>query len=449
MTTCIRNGLVCLGDRIQRADVLVRNGAIAAIVEPSTAEADEVIDASGAFVLPGMIDVHTHIDDHIGSFLLADDYRSGTRVAVENGITTLVTFITETAATPLSSAVDKALRKASGNCHSDHWWHLTPTRFDVDGWETIERLIGKGFRLFKFYTTYRQAGLFSSYDHLDWVFEKLAEKDVQFLIHCEDDEILGAVRLSQEEWKHPWAHARSRPPQAEMIAVREVLRRAERRNAAVHIVHVSTPGALDLIQDARSAARVTCETCPQYLFLDESWLQREDGHRWICSPPLRSGPMRAAMENAAGNGSVDLFATDHCAFSRSDKDGRRGSVQDVPNGIAGIGALPHLVFKIFAGRSREPMLEMVKHLSTNPAKLLGAHPRKGAIQPGADADLTLLRVGDVDRPVRSSLSDVHESYPGMTSRLEVGHVLLRGEVVVRNGSLVKPDVRSGRPLWPV
>jgi dihydropyrimidinase len=449
VTTCIRNGLVCLDDRIQQADVLVRDGRIVAITDPATAEAGDYIDATGAFVLPGMIDVHTHIDDRIGSYQLADDYRSGTRVAVENGITTIATFVTETTDKSLTAAVDVALQKASGNCYADHWWHLTPIRFDLDGWDAIEVLMRKGFRLFKFYTTYRQAGLLSSYDHLEWIFEKLAGRDVQFLIHCEDDDILAAVHVPREEWAHPAAHARSRPPQAEMVAVREVLRRAERHQAAVHIVHVSTPGALELIEDARPAVRVTCETCPQYLFLDESWLRREDGHRWICSPPLRSSQMRMAMEAAACHGGVDLFATDHCAFSRSDKDGHRTSVREVPNGIAGIGALPHLAFRLLAAHCSEPMLEMAKRLSTNPAKLLGAYPRKGALQPGADADLVVMRVGQTEHPVRSSLSDVHETYAGMTSGLEIEHVLLRGAKTVLNGCVLKPEERSGRPLWPV
>ena len=177
------------------------------------------------------------------------------------------------------------------------------------------------------------------------IFERLSGQGLQFLIHCEDDATLSAVHLPDEEWKHAIAHARSRPPHAEVLAIKEVLHRAERQRAAVHIVHVSTPEGLALIQDARSSARVTCETGPQYLFLDDSWLMRGDGHRWVCSPPLRSPQMREGLVTMAARGAVDLFATDHCAFTREDKDMCRTSMHEVPNGIVGIGALPHLVYK--------------------------------------------------------------------------------------------------------
>jgi dihydropyrimidinase len=446
--TLIRNGAVCFEDRIQRADILVRDARIAEVGDTLSTDADHCVDAEGAFVLPGFMDIHTHLDDRIGRYALADDYLSGTRIAVENGITTLATFVTESADAMLEDALGAAQQRASGRCYTDHWWHLTPIRFDTEGWHALDRLIARGFRHVKLYTTYRPAGIFSDYDQLERIFEKLSGHGIQFLIHCEDDAALSAVHLPDDEWKRPLAHARSRPPGAEVLAIREVLRRAQQQQAAVHIVHVSTPEGLALIQDARSAVRVTCETGPQYLFLDESWLMRGDGHRWICSPPLRSPEMRKALVTMAARGAVDLFATDHCAFTRADKDACRASVREVPNGIAGIGALPHLVYSLFAGTGIDPMLEMTRRLSANPARLLGVYPRKGAIQPWADADLVICRLTASERPLRSSLAEVHESYPAMKSQLQFEHVFLRGQEVVRDGRLLNPDERRGRTLWP-
>ena len=443
MTTLIQNGLVCSDDRIRRADVLVRDGRIEEVAETVATGADVLVDADGMFVLPGFIDIHTHIADRIGPYTLADDYQSGTHVAVENGITTIATFVTETPEVPLEEGVAQALGKARGNCFADYWWHLTPTRLDEDGWSAIDRLAARGFRNIKLYTTYRQAGLYTDYDQLEWIFEKLSGRGIQFLVHCEDDEILSAVRLPDDTWEHAAAHAQSRPPQAEICAVREVLRRAERQQAAVHIVHVSTPGALELIQDARASVRVTCETCPQYLFLDDSWLQREDGHRWICSPPLRTAPMRDALAAMAADGAVDLFATDHCAFTCEDKDRHRRSIREVPNGLAGIGALPHLVYALHSHCGTDAMMDLTRRLSANPARLLGVFPRKGTLRPGADADLCICRVSSTSRPLRSSLARVHETYPGMNSGLHVEHVFLRGSEIVCDGRMVNPDEKRG------
>jgi dihydropyrimidinase len=448
VTTLIRNGTVCFEDRLERADILVRGSSIAEVAAGITVQADRSVDVDGAFVLPGLIDIHTHIADRIGRCALADDYASGTRVAIENGITTLATFVTESAGVRLEDALGEAQEKSSGNCYADYWWHLTPIRFDEEGWRALDRLIARGFRLLKLYTTYREAGIFSDYDQLEWIFQRLAGHDVRFLVHCEDDATLSAIHLPDEEWQHPIAHARSRPPHAEVLAIREVLQRAGRHDAAVHVVHVSTPEGLAAIQEARSSVRVTCETGPQYLFLDESWLMRADGHRWVCSPPLRTVQMRNVLAAMARGGAVDLCATDHCAFTRADKDRYRTSVREVPGGVAGLGALPHLVYRLFAEPGHDPMLELARRLSANPARLLGVYPRKGAIQPGSDADLVICRITSSERPLRSSASDVYETYPEMISPLYIAHVFLRGREVVRNGQLLNPDERRGGSLWP-
>jgi dihydropyrimidinase len=158
--------------------------------------------------------------------------------------------------------------------------------------------------------------------------------------------------------------------------------------------------------------------------------------------------MRKALVTMAAQGAVDLFATDHCAFTRKDKDECHVSVREVPSGIAGIGALPHLVYRLFAQTDHEPMLELTRRLSANPARLLGVYPRKGVIQPWADADLAICRITASDRPLRSSLSDVHETYPEMKSHLHVEHVFLRGQEVALDGQLLNPENRRGRTLWP-
>ena len=418
MSAILKDGQVVLEDRTVKTDIRIEGGRIAAMGEMPAGAGDQVIDAAGRWVLPGFIDVHTHLDDRIGEYTLADDYRSGTECAITNGVTTLATFVTETADVPLEAAVRIAGEKASGSCFCDYWWHLTPIRFDTSGWQTIRALVNRGFRSWKLYTTYRDAGLYLDYDQMSGVFEGLADEHVQFLVHCEDDKTLAGVHLTDDEWGRATAHARSRPSSAEVIAVREVLKRAEAANVRVHIVHVSTAEAADLIDAARGRVEVTCETAPHYLFLDESQLARTDGHRWICSPPLRPKPVREALAHKALGGSIDLFATDHCAFLRGDKDSLDNGMRFVPKGLAGIGALPHMIRALYADQLPERFVDFAQRLSTHPARLLGVYPRKGAITVGADADVAVVSLDGPPRPVRSSLAEVHETF----SRRHLQHV---------------------------
>lgn len=446
----IRGGRVWQDGRLRDADILVRDGHIAAVGQIREAgEQVESLDARGLAILPGFIDVHTHIDDRIGRFTLADDFCSGTRCAVENGITTLGTFVTESTDVPLEKALSSMTARAAGNLHCDLVCHITPTRFDAAGWQAIDAVLERGIRTVKLYTTYRQSGLYADYDQIERVFATLGSRLVRFLVHCEDDMLLSRAAADIKDWGRPLAHEQARPVAAEVAGIRAVLERAETQHARLHIVHVSTPEGADLIGAAKGDLDVTCETAPQYLTFDAGWLAREDGHRWICSPPLRSSALRLELVQRALQGSFDLFATDHCAFRKADKDSGRDDCRLVPNGLPGIGALPHVIYRLFQKAGGDGLFALATHLSENPARMLGLYPRKGSVSTGADADLVFLSAGGPGRPVRSSLADTYEPYEGMESVLTVQRVLLRGVPVVENGKLFDPGNRRGACLWEI
>jgi dihydropyrimidinase len=442
MTTLIRNGRLAVEGRIVEADLLLDQGRIAEVGRGIGA-AERVIDAGGAYVLPGFIDFHTHVDDRIGRFELADDYESGTRVGILNGVTTLCTFVTQGAGTTLGQSLRTARAKAEGRCHANVAWHLTPTRFEeADGVE-LEGLVRSGYRTVKLYTTYRAAGLLSDEARLEELFRRLGPLGVRFLLHCEDDGLLSSVDPARLDLSRAASHARLRPAEAEVASIEALLALAARCGVPLHVVHVSTVAGAERIRDARSLQDVTCETGPQYLWLDESWLEREDGHRWICSPPLRGD--RTRFRELARGGAFDMFATDHCPFRRDDKDDRDpADVRSVANGLAGLGALPHLAWKLWEDDPDRAALELSVRLSRSPAERLGLGGRKGALRPGLDADVVVLEPNGVPRPVRSSLRDVHETYPGFISTLTLRHVFLDGESVVEEGRLVNADRRRGQ-----
>jgi len=448
MTTLVRNGRVVLDEGIEPLDIFVEDGRIAALLAPgSEARADQVIDASGCYVLPGFIDFHVHLDDRIGTFYLADTYESGSRVALLNGITTLCSFVTQGSGETLLQALNTARRKAEGTSHADLLWHLTPTRFEPADWAALERLATTGYRTFKFYTTYKPAGIFADAERLDEVFRRLEPLGARFLVHCEDDDLMAGVDVAGLDLHRPGSHGRLRPERAELLAVEALLDLAAHRGVPLHVVHVSTVAAAEALVLARGTVDVTCETCPQYLWLEDTWLDRKDGHRWLCSPPLRGD--RPRFRELAKAGAFDLLATDHCAFSRQDKDAWDSrDVRTAANGIAGLGALPHLAWRLWEDEPDRAALELAHRLSRNPALRAGIADRKGALRPGLDADLVVLDPNGPERPVVSSLSDTYETYPGFTSRLAFRHVLLRGERVAALGSLLRPETPAGILLQP-
>ncbi len=232
MKLLIRNGHVWQDGRLEDADILVEEGRIAAVGQiDDMGQGVPVHDAKGRAVLPGFIDVHTHIDDRIGAFALADDFSSGTRCAVENGITTLGTFVTESGAMPLREAFVATTARARGRVYCDLVCHITPTRFDHDGWRAIDEILARGVRTVKLYTTYRHAGIYSSYDQIERVFATIGSRPVRFFVHCEDDVLLTGAAAGISRWDEPIAHAHARPVAAEVAAIRAVLERAILQNA--------------------------------------------------------------------------------------------------------------------------------------------------------------------------------------------------------------------------
>jgi len=443
MNTIIRNGRLVLDDRIVESDLLVEGERIGPLGKGLPAGDAKTIDASGCYVLPGLMDFHTHVDDRIGRFHLADDYASGTRIALLNGITTLCTFVTQSPDNTLRQALRTARRKAEGHCHTDVAWHLTPTSFSERDWRDLEDLACSGYLTFKFYTTYRSAGIFADEHLLETVFRRLGPLGVRFLVHCEDDACIAAVDASHLDLARGSTHARLRPEEAEIRSIEALLALAARCRVSLHVVHVSTQGGAERIAQAKETQDVTCETCPQYLWLDESWLDRPDGHRWLCSPPLRNG--RERFRELAQAGAFDMVATDHCPFAQADKDDWDGQdIRTVANGLAGVGALPHLAWKLWADDPDRAAGELALRLSRNPARRLGCSDRKGALRTGMDADIAILDPRGPVRAVQSSLAGVHETYPGFQSPLTFRHVLLRGAHAVDEGRLLLPP--AGRPL---
>ena len=448
MKILVRGGTVYSRGQAASGDVLIEDGVIVAVGDcRGLTGGARIIEAGGCHVLPGLIDLHVHIDDTIGRFRLADTWESGSRAAAGAGITTLGGFITQRNEEPLAAAVERAAGRAAGYSFCDYLWHLTPTRFAKDDWADILRLQKSGWRTFKFYTTYCESGLFSSYNRLTEIAERLTPGGARLLVHAEDEGVLTLAQARSAMPVRASDHGRQRPPEAELRAVERVAEIAAATGAWFHIVHVSTPEAAEAIGRARGRARLTCETAPHYLFLDDSWLKRPAGHRWLCTPPLRDAARARRLREMAGGGAFDTYASDHCAFSIEDKDRGRKDICSAPMGLAGIGALPRLVFALERERPERAFAEMSLRLAANPALLAGLEGRKGALDPGLDADVAVFELADRDEAISSGGAGSPETYPGFGSRLRLRHLFLRGRPLVADGAWIGTDAAPGRCLW--
>jgi len=448
MKILVCGGTVYSQGRGVSGDVLIEGDTFAAVGDcRGLTGGARVIEAGGCHVLPGLIDLHVHIDDTIGRFRLADTWESGSRAAAAAGITTLGGFITQRPEESLDAAIERAAQLAAGHAFCDYLWHLTPTRFSARDWAEILRRQESGWRTFKFYTTYRESGLYTSYERLAEIAGRLSPGDARLLVHAEDEDVLAQARSSAAEPLRAAHHGRLRPAEAELRAVKRVAATAAATGAWFHIVHVSTPEAAQSIGRARGRARLSCETAPHYLFLDDTWLRRADGHRWLCTPPLRDAASAGRLREMARAGAFDIYATDHCAFSIEVKDRGREDCRSAPMGLAGIGALPRLVFALEQERPERAFVEMSLRLAENPARLAGLEDRKGKLAPGLDADLAVFEIAKREEPLASGGAGSPETYPGFRSPLRLRHLFLRGRQLVADGIWSGADTAPGRCLW--
>jgi dihydropyrimidinase len=425
MNIQIKNCKIPVGGKFICKDIFINGDKI---TFDGNLRIDKVIDAEGCYALPGFIDIHTHLDDYIGKYYLADTYRSASEIALRNGFTTLFNFITQKPSEDLYSSISEAEKKVTADCGVNFYFHLTPVEFTDNDFKKFDNLIQRGFRTFKFYTTYRQSGLYCSYLKLDEIFSRLSGYDIRVLIHCEDDDVLSRHNPAEINLANAFSHSLMRPPEAEITAIEKVLDLAIKYSVPLHIVHVSTPEGAKMIYNAKLKYDfISCETCPQYLLLDDSILKKNDGYRYICSPPLRSRESADEMIRLANEEYFDIYTTDHCAFSKKDKDENKDDISRVPNGLPGIGGLVHNIYNILKGTEEEKLLHITKHLSKIPALLTGIYPEKGTLQEGSKADIVILKPGKQHK-IKSSLSDVYDPYENFSSELYVTYTISEGRI---------------------
>ncbi len=364
------------------ADVLVDGEQITALAARGSeqarswaAAADRVLDAAGLYVLPGGIDVHTHMEMPFGGTFSADTFETGTRAAAWGGTTTIVDFAVQAKGTSLLATLDKWHAKADGNCAVDYGFHMIVSDVNDTTLKEMESCIGAGVNSFKMFMAY--PGVFYATDgEILRAMQRAADTGAMIMMHAENgiaiDELV--ARALAEGRTDPVQHGLTRPPELEAEATHRAITLARVTGAPLYIVHLSAAQALQAVTEARDTGQnVFAETCPQYLYLSLDDLARPDfeGAKYVASPPLRPREHQASLWRGLRTNDLSVVSTDHCPFCFKDqKELGRGDFSKIPNGIPGVEHRMDLLHQgVVAGELS--LARWVEVASATPARMFG------------------------------------------------------------------------------
>ena len=458
----VRGGTVVDAMAARRADVLVRGGRIAAVGPDLDTSGARIIDAGGAYVIPGGVDVHTHFALPVGAATSADDFESGTLAAACGGTTCVIDYA-GAGREPWREALATWHGRAVGRAVVDYGFHLTVTELPEAPAAVVHRFrqfTERGIASVKLYMAYPDRLMV---DDATLARALVASRRTggRVCVHAEDGatiESLTAAALAQGR-TGPAAIPSARPPSSEAEAICRAAALARHAGAWLYVVHISSEAGLRAVLAARGeGVDIHGETCPHYLHLDQARLEAGE-QDFVCAPPIRTAADRAALWSALGDGDLDIVSTDHCPFTQEDRRrGTRGSgwadFTEIPGGLSGVETRLSLVYQgVRAGAlSLERWVDVT---SSAPARLFGLDDCKGALLTGLDADLVVFDPEATRRLDALSLHSRadHSPYEGITVTGWPALTLSRGRIVAAGGEPADAEPGWGRfvrrtPLYP-
>src|SRR6476660_1240130 len=440
MRTLIKNGTVVTATDQYKGDILVDGETISVIGTALDIHADKVIDAAGKYVLPGGIDVHTHLDMPFGGTRSADDFESGTMAAAFGGTTSIVDFAIQYRGQTLHHAWETWMKKAEGKAVVDYGFHMIITELNDHVEQEMDALVRQGITSFKLFMAY--PGVFMLDDAS--IFRALlrtGQNGGTICMHAENGGVIDVLvqRALAEGKTAPKYHALTRPARAEGEATHRAIALAEMADVPIYIVHLSAAEALEMVTEARDRGLPAyAETCPQYLFLSYDNYEEPgfDGAKYVMSPPLRARETQKNLWRGLVYNDLQVISTDHCPFCmKEQKVLGEGDFSKIPNGAPGIETRMSLVYDGGVREGRISLNRFVELTSTSPAKIFGLFPRKGTIAPGSDADIVIF---DPRKTITLAASTLHmkvdyNPYEGRDVTGVAETVLSRGRVIIENG----------------
>lgn len=449
--TVVKGGNVMTPAGAFTGDVGITDEKITALGADLDATGAKVIDAAGHHVIPGVLDVHVHLALPFMGAVSADDYRSGTRAGARGGVTTVIDFAIPYAGDSLSAAADNWHKKAEGKALIDYTFHICVTRWDEHR-DQIKGMVDRGFSTFKEFMIYASEGWQSDDRAMFSTLEKMKEYGSMLLVHAESARVLDELieRYHTPELMKKYGarlHPMTRPNFVEAEAIERAVHWSEVTGGQLYIVHMSTAEGADIIRAAQArGVPVLAETCAQYLVLDDSVFDGPDGHLFACCPQVKKPKDVARLWQGLNSGEVSVVSTDTCTFTREQKALWNGDWTKIPMGLPGLETLLPLTYTRGVLDGRISLQQMCEKLSTNPAKIMGLFPRKGAIRIGADADIAIIHptTRHTVSPKTMETNADWSPYDGWELAGFARTTLSRGDVIVDGYKVVG---KEGRGQW--
>ena len=444
MPTLIKNGTVVNADGQSKADVLLAGETIQKVGPDLPIEGHTVIDATGLLVMPGGVDVHTHLDMPFGGTVTADDYRTGTIAAAIGGTTTVMDFVLQSRGHTMAEALETWLGKSDGKACVDFGLHMAVTDLGPgdgsQGLAEMQTMVAKGISSFKLFMAYPNALMID--DGLMYkVMHKAGTMNALCCVHAENGYVIDVIvaRMIAEGKTAPHFHAHSRSVKAEAEATHRAIHIGEMAGAAVYIVHLSNEDSLRELKHAQQRGlRALAETCPQYLVLSleehmpgKSW----DEAKYVFTPPLRAKHNQAPLWKALQDGTLSVVSTDHCPFRFADqKSLGKDDFSKIPNGGPGIENRMQVMWQFGVNTGQLTPEKFVELCCTAPARIFGMK-QKGSLAAGKDADVLLWdpKVSYTITAATQTMATDYSMFEGWKVTGNARHVFSRGELVVKDG----------------
>jgi dihydropyrimidinase len=450
-TTLIRNGKVVLGKTVSRQDLLIRGEKIAAVGELSDLRADETVDAADLLVLPGGVDTHVHFNDVFMNTISVHDYYTGTLAAAHGGTTTVIDFSNQAPGSTLMSTIDNKRDEARGLALVDWGVHPVITQPTAEILAEIPEVVAAGSPTIKCYMTYREDGLLIEEPDLRRILAGLRDAGGMLLVHAEDNDMIedSIPRFLEAGFTSPIYHGESKPPAVENKAIANCIQMVRDVGGRLFIVHMTTAEGVDMVGAARGEGLdVLAETCTHYLNFTEEMLHREDGIKWICSPPLRDQETQDYLWTGLSDGRLVQVTSDDAAYSWEATLYGKDRFDLCPNGMGGVEPRFSLLYSEGVASGRLSLPRFVELVATNPARIFGLYPQKGTLLPGADADIVLFdpSASWTIGPASSHSCNDWDAYEGIEVTGQIKQVYSRGDLII-DGDTCLAERGRGRYLF--